>query len=263
MKLLRSAVPLVLLASSCTPDQPLELRVYGEEYVEQGIPAADMVDGWSVTFDRFLVSVREAVVAPSSDAAPVGLLEHPVIVDLARDSGGDGHALASGAAALAADASLAYRLAFSADAEPLASMADLDVAPLVDGGCSLFVEGAATRGDEQRAFSWCFASDTTYQGCALALDDGGFDALITVHADHLFYDDLDDDEPNVAFDLIAAADADDDGEVTRAELEATDIGAEERYQVGGRDIDDLWGFLEAQTRTVGHINGEGHCDATE
>jgi hypothetical protein len=45
------------------------------------------------------------------------------------------------------------------------------------------------------------------------------------------------------------------------ELRAIDITAEDNYQVGSRDIDNLWDFIEAQTHTLGHIDGEGHCHA--
>ncbi|MEZ4472315.1 MAG: hypothetical protein R3F60_16270 [bacterium] len=65
----------------------------------------------------------------------------------------------------------------------------------------------------------------------------------------------------MAFDLIAAADADGDGLVTEAELAAVDISTQERYQVGSRPISDLWRFIEQQATTVGHIDGEGHCAA--
>lgn len=255
-------VLVVLSLAACTPEVALDVTAWGEGYIEEGIPAADLIDGWSVGFDRFLVSLAAVDVTTTKDAEPVPLLERALLVDLARGSDGEGHPLASATLPLAADASAAYRVAYDADAAPGPSMSDLETDALVAGGCSLLVEGSATRGDDERRFSWCFTTDTTYRGCPLATDEG-FDAQLTVHADHLFYDDLDSEEPNVAFNLIAAADADDDGEVTRAELEATEISGEERYQVGGRDIQDLWGFLAAQTRTVGHINGEGHCEGAE
>ena len=61
-------------------------------------------------------------------------------------------------------------------------------------------------------------------------------------------------------DLVAAADADADGVITQVELAALDITTQARYQVGSRDITDLWGYISAQTATVGHIDGEGHCE---
>ncbi len=108
-----------------------------------------------------------------------------------------------------------------------------------------------------------FDTDTTYVNCETdqKLEDGGqATSQITIHADHLFYDDLVSDDPNVAFDLVASADTDGDGNVTEAELAALDISGEDRYQVGDLPVTDLWGFISAQTKTLGHIDGEGHCD---
>ena len=93
---------------------------------------------------------------------------------------------------------------------------------------------------------------------------GGQPAVVqlTIHGDHLLYDDLFSETPNVAFTLIADADADNDGEVSRAELEAVDLRPLPNYQVGSTDIVDLWHFIEHLTTTLGHIDGEGHCKAT-
>lgn len=128
---------------------------------------------------------------------------------------------------------------------------------------SIWVQGTATRGSETRSFAWGFTTETRYIECDTEqrVENGGTaTSQATIHADHLFYDDLESPEPNVAFDLIASADTDMDGSVTEAELRAVDITGEERYQVGARDIAELWSFIEAQTATLGHIDGEGHCE---
>jgi len=44
-------------------------------------------------------------------------------------------------------------------------------------------------------------------------------------------------------------------------LLAVDLRPLANYQVGSADIVDLWHFIEQQTTTVGHIDGEGHCEA--
>lgn len=73
--------------------------------------------------------------------------------------------------------------------------------------------------------------------------------------------DLDSEEPNVAFDLVASADSDDDGKVSVDELWETSITGQARYQVGSRDdLVDLWGFMVVQAQDLGHIDGEGHCE---
>lgn len=239
----RRLLPASLLVAfsllACAPP-PLSVSAYGEEFVEHGIPADVFVDGWQVRFGRF--EVRLQGVALESSGTPISDVIPERVVDLATGSDGAGHGIGV----------LAPRQAFDTLTFTLAPSGDVP---------ALYVEGSASKGDVTKSFQWSFATDTAYVCAPGVLENAAARAAeITVHADHLFYDDLDDEDPNVAFELMAAADVDDDGLITRAELEATDLTTEERYQVGSRDIADLWGFVEAQSRTVGHIDGEGHCD---
>ncbi len=154
-----------------------------------------------------------------------------------------------------------YRLAPNAGAIPVGTT-DADAELIRDN--SVYVSGTAQRGTTSFRFTWTFASDTTYSPCEIGIElkaDEQVTTEITIHADHLFYDDLDTSEPNLAFDLIASADANGDGDITKDELLAVDITGETRYQTGSRNISNLWDFIDAQVQTLGHINGEGHCDA--
>jgi hypothetical protein len=230
------------------------LTVYGEAYIEDRIPAGD-TDGWTVDFEAFLVAVGD-VKAGDTDVGGQR------VFDLARSSGGTGHLFAD-----AADGpfdTLEYRVAPAAGASAGNATA-AQVERMNQGGHSVWVSGTATKGGETRTFAWGFDTDTRYFGCHAEpadVGDGTVRSVFTIHADHLFYDDLVSEAPNVAFQLVADADADGDGEVTRAELEAVDITGLDRYQVGNADdVTDLWRFIEAQTRTLGHIDGEGHCDS--
>jgi hypothetical protein len=88
---------------------------------------------------------------------------------------------------------------------------------------------------------------------------------VTVHGDHLFYDDLASPDALLRFEAMAAADADADGEVTLEELHQVRLASlssdQGTYGVGSFDIDDLGAFVRAATQTVGHYDGEGHCVA--
>jgi hypothetical protein len=87
---------------------------------------------------------------------------------------------------------------------------------------------------------------------------------LTIHGDHLFYDDLVAEEPFVSFDLVASADKDADNAITQAEIEATSITAPSRYGTGSTGVaGNLWAFISFQTSTLGHIDGEGHCAVTD
>jgi len=205
------------------------VTVYGESFIEHGIPADTMVDEWSVAFDRFAVAVNDVQVA-ATDVHVVSPVE------LTADSAGHGHEI--GRATVATGQ---YK----------------DVQFAVD---EVNVKGIARRDDMTKTFAWRFEQKVRYYACdtTTTIESGGDTKLqITIHADHLFYDSLVAQEPKLGFQALADADVDGDGEVTMAELSATDIGA---YDPGSEDgLDDLWSWLSAQVRTLGHVNGEGHC----
>lgn len=251
---------LLTLLAACGPGAgTYEVRIYGEAFIEEGIPAEELVDGWAISFDCFLVSVGEIA---SADAHGTEIAAFPTwrAFDLTLPSDGAGHLVEAAEVAAGPVAALDYRMAY----DPSVTGANTDaVADLASEGCAVYVEGAAERDGVVKTFAWCLTTDTRYVGCATTAvvtpDEVGTSQL-TIHADHLFYDDLVSQDPNVTFDLIASADVDDDGDVTSAELAAVDITGEDRYQVGSADVEDLWSFIEAQSTTLGHIDGEGHCD---
>ena len=208
----------------------LSVTLYGEDFVELGIPADAMADDWSVAFDRFEVTVDEVVVG----GMPLGT---ELTLDLAASSEGAGHPVASATV-------------------PAGAYGDASFAIL-----RLEVDGSATRGAETKRFAWVFDGTTRYEACETTTEvrpDGAATFEITVHADHLFFDSLVAEEPAVVFQALADADADGDGIIARAELERADIGAYDPGSEGG--IDDLWAWLVAQSQRVGHVDGEGHCD---
>ncbi len=247
------------LAGGCdspsTGEGTLRIAAYGESFIEDEIPAEAVVDGWRIEFSSFLVSIRDV-------AADGYALDGDFVVELRATSESGGHPLAEMPMPSGLVEHVDYRVA-PARSGSGGNAAAKDVEAMQAAGYSLWIRGEAVRGSERIAFDWGFATDTSYVACETnqTLEDGGVArSQLTLHSDHLFYDDLDSAEPNVAFDLIASADANADGVVSAEELRATDIRDQLRYQVGGRDIEELWSFIEAQTRTLGHIDGEGHCE---
>ena len=84
---------LPLLAVACS-DQPgtITATVYGEEFIEEGIPAEVFGDGWSVAFDKFVVSIGGAAAGGGDRQAGDPSF---FFVDLAQASGGEGYPLAT------------------------------------------------------------------------------------------------------------------------------------------------------------------------
>ncbi len=227
---------LLLLASTSSftcssPDGEgtVVVTAYGESFIEEGIPSSEMDDGWQIEFERFEIAIENVVVGGET-------LAQIESIDLTKGSSGDGHEIGALAVAEGDHTHSSYAIT------------------RVD------VEGRGTKGDESKTFHWLFHRTTTYHDCetTTSVKDGGSSTFqITVHADHLFYDSLVSTEPNLLFDSLAEADDNGDGEITEGELSSADIGA---YDPGSEDgIDDLWAFLNAQAKTLGHVDGEGHC----
>lgn len=259
-------VPLLGACGSDPADGTITATVYGEELIEEGIPADELVDGWAISFDKFLVSIGNVAGKAGEGADEVGDSAFR-IVDLAQASGGEGFELATFDAPGGHYDHYGYQL--RADANATALNADAgDVTTMKSSGYSVWVRGSATKGAVTKSIDWGFTLKLTYAHCDLmaSVDGNDLRAQATIHADHLFYDDAVADEPNVAFQLIADADTNGDNAVTLTELAAVDIRGEARYQVGslkdpaGNTIVNLRQYVEHQVVTLGHINGEGHCE---
>lgn len=209
----------------------VKVTVWGEDYIEKGIPADEMDDGWAVQFDKFVVTVSDVEVGGVAIATPEPL-------DIAGDSDGKGHALGEGT------------VPAGSHSAPSFAVKKINLA------------GKATLDGVTKRFDWTFDQSTHYAECettTVVPADGEATFQITLHADHLFGNSLVSHDPEVLFQALADADSDENGEITRAELEAADIGAYDPGNDSG--IDNLWKFLVAQSQSLGHVDGEGHCHA--
>jgi hypothetical protein len=229
--LIFAAAALTACGETSGSEGTVDVTVYGEDFIEKGIPAEEMTDGWAITFDTFVVTVDEVVVGgvdiPSADP-----------IDISVETDGSGHAFGSAAVPTGAHTGSSYAIA------------------------RVELAGSATKEGVTKNFSWVFDEEVHYSECETTTTVSEGDPAtfqITVHADHYFYDSLVSSDPSLVFQELADADTDGDDEITRAELEAADIGS---LDPGSDDeVDDLWSWLVAQNATLGHVDGEGHCDA--
>lgn len=254
---------------------------WGEEYIEQGIPAdpagdVGFVDGWSVKFDKFLV-VFSAIKVEDADHKLGGLMAGSKLVDNTKPNR---KPLVSfdGIDAQHWD-NVSYEISpAQADTEIVAGTA-ADLQLMVENGYSIYVAGVATKqaGGQTvtKTFKWGFRTSTRYRNCqqaeesgqalqGIVVTNGGDDTSeLTTHGDHFFYDRLmASDDPAVKtslrFEEKAAADSDNNGEVTLEELNATRIDVR-LYDPSGFNAPTLGAFVTALARTVGHFRGEGEC----
>lgn len=248
-------IPFLLLAG-CAGTGTWTVETWGEEYIEDEIPAADVGDGYTIVFDEFLIALG-GVALVDGNGEVVATFEGQKVFDMAQAGP---HAVGE------ADAQATHYdhvdMTLSPASGAVAGNATDDQVDRMNGsGLSISATGSASLGGDTFTFAWDFDTDTNY-ACEpdLSIADGGEGATqLTVHGDHLFYDDLEDPDAGVAFGVLADADADGDGEITRAELEAVDV-AGTGYGVGQySEVTGLWAFVAHLTRTLAHIDGEGHC----
>lgn len=255
----------------------LSFTTWGEEYIEDAIPAdptgaAGFIDGWSVRYDKFLVNFQNIVVADARGRVAARqqgskLFDNTVpgvkaIVQMAD------------VPAQAWDR-ISYEIAPVSDATELADgVSEGDPSLMIAGGYSVYVSATATKAEIQKRFNWGFPIGTRYNEChseqdgrdeagVVVTNNATVEAQLTTHGDHLFYDRLQaSPDPAIAtslrFDAIAAADTNDDGEVTLAELDAKLLDVRS-YDPSGLGAATHGAFVTALARTVGHFRGEGEC----
>jgi len=257
-------------------DGTLAFTTWGEELIEVEIPAdlgdgSGFIDGWTVSYDKFLVNFRNIVVADSRGETAVSM-DGAMLFDNTLPGV---KAIAEWIVPAQAWDRVSYDIAPVDDATVLAGGAtEADEALMVAGGYSLYASGTATKDQVEKRFSWGFAMGTRYSECqseqggaeqsgVVVTNNTRVDVQLTTHGDHLFYDRLQaSPDPAVAtslrFDALAATDADEDGEITLAELEAQTLDVR-LYDPSGLGAVNYRQFVTSLARTVGHFRGEGEC----
>ena len=238
MRTLTHILPLLLLPLVACSGGDWAVTTWGEEYIEEEIPAAAFADGCSVVYDTFALEITEAALLDGNgDVAgdvPAGRFELTTVGP--QDLG-----------------AVEVRATHYGTARFVVAPAD---------GDAVHVAGTMTCGPSSVTFDWSFDTATTYlcEPEDLTIPAGGESSTqLTIHGDHLFYDGLEAADAVIRGQAFVDADADGDGEVTLAELGDVDV-ASLGYSVGQySSVTDLAGFVTFLTQTLGHVDGEGHC----
>lgn len=257
---------LIVSSFACSSGEgTLSLTTWGEAFIEDKIPASEVADGWQITFHKFLIVLGGLQIA-SKDGTQGPSYPDLRLFDLHKKGP---HSWASGKKLKAGtwDA-LTYKVVPATRDTVKGNALDTDLQFMKEKAYAIYLEGSATKGSVTKKFSWGFKTSTTYSNCKpqnpsiQANSTATFQ--MTIHADHFFYDDLENPDAKVRFDAIAAADKNNDGEVTLAELAAitgTAFASLDHYGVGRfSKVKDLKAFVTQLSQTLGHIDGEGHCD---
>ncbi len=276
---MRSKIPacivpaFVCLAAGCgdSGSGTAAFTTWGEEYIEDEIPAAEFTDGWTIRYDKFLVAFHGVEVANTRGEVAATMTGSRLV-----DNAQPGRKQLASFDRLRAEAwdSVSYQIKPPVADSELVSATAADRDMMMAGGLAIYVEGAATKDAVTKTFHWGFPIATQYSDCEQSEEEGGRLGIVvtnggtdtselTTHGDHLFYDRLQASPSttvatSLRFDAMAAADSNGDNEVTMAELDAQTLDVA-RYNPSPFTVSTLGGFVTSLARTVGHFRGEGEC----
>jgi hypothetical protein len=293
MTLLRSSAALsittlaALGAVGCggdnTPTGSLIVSIQAEDTITEGLAAGmgdeDIVDGWTVTFDDYIVAIGHLHMSQMGGSFEVH--EHDELVIDLQSVPATGRQFASIASIPEGRYSFEYQTPkAAADMERDASVSQADFDRMVAEGCTYLIRGSAVNGARTIRFDFCLDAEATFECSAMegmegiAISAGTNTAFMTIHGDHLFFNGFPaGDEAVVRRRAGWMALVDDatgaDGMLTNADLEMTpisilppaDYSLAGAPTVEGMAITNMALYARAQLITQGHLNGEGECAA--
>lgn len=266
------ALGLIVLVGSalgCSDTASHTIGVVGNAEIRTGLPAASFSDGWSVTFDQFIVVIHHPALIEQTNDDPAWVRRLGVTVwDVAAEPEADGESFEIYKAGLRAsrydgfDFQIAPPSASDYPAKPGNVESDI-VDAMVEDDIAIRMVGTASLAGETLSFDWSFTTDTLYR-CAIDLELGAAEegtSVIEIGGGRVFANVLGDATPAYEFAAIAAADADGDGIVTLTELDAVALPGS--YDPAGEDVQDLGGFVRAQSRSIGGVIDASECEIIE
>ncbi|HWV36866.1 MAG TPA: hypothetical protein VN033_00120 [Vulgatibacter sp.] len=291
---MRHFLPIVglALAAACGDadgEGSIVFRISGEEAAHTGYPVPGdpdlaFVDGWTLRFDKYLVSVGNLRLE-GADGETGWAGKDSAIVDLVA---GEPEVFRIDGVAARRWERFSYEILPASAAAGRIGVSNADAQRMIAGGFNYLIEGTATKEGRDFRFSWGIANPTRNRDCIDGQDGSPGVVIrnnsvsryaITLHLDHLFYDHLGDhDDADMRFDAIAAVAREVDGVLTIAfdDLEAQRLadlrdanggplldehGARIVYDPFSVPLDDpnLRSYLLAASRSQGRFNGEGFC----
>jgi len=274
----------------------LQVFVQAESTIANGLQAGmgeeDIADGWSVTYDEFLVTAGNIRGARTDTSATVQDTNTFVLDMKQTPAGGYGISKLDDV-----PSGNWYQFGFdlptpTAETQILAPTTEMDKALLIQDGYSLYIAGSIENaigqscppGDPDPAkcvaapkvtFRWGLPAATSFSDCAtvdglagFAVPASGTAAVeITLHGDHWFFNNITAGAEIVKryAQFIADCDLNHDGETTLDELKqvkASDVFPSPKYNLSGAfsgPIATAYDYVLAQARTIGDFQGEGEC----
>jgi hypothetical protein len=278
------AASLAGCGGSSTPTGELTVAIQAEDTISGGLAAGtgdeDIVDGWSVTFDKFIATFGSVHIHQMATGGTEIHTSANLVIDL-RTIPETGRVVRAGAVASEGRYSFDYDMPVAtADFERDSSVSQADFDRMVAEGCSYLVVGTGTNGSRSVDFDFCLDAEAMYECSStdgmegILVSAGSSTAFLTLHGDHLFFNGFPAGDEAVVMRrggwLALVDDATGaDGTLDNDDLEMTPISIlpSSEYALSGAPtvegmaITNMALYARAQLSTQGHLNGEGECIA--
>ncbi|MFN0064154.1 MAG: hypothetical protein ACKVPX_16730 [Myxococcaceae bacterium] len=282
---------------ACTPTGRVQVFVQAEESIPEGIEPGmgdeNIVDGWRVTYDKFLVALGDFRASRSANPQDELAFNGVHVLDLVQLPTG-GAVIAEFDDVLAArwdEVGFSLRNATAASVQGEGVSAS-DYALMTNNGYTLWIEGQINKPGGQQClpsnpadcaarstvtFAWGLRVPTVFAGCAseggepgFAVPSGGVAQVEpTIHGDHWFFTHITQGEEIATrrAQWVADVDVNRDGVAALSELAATPaaqlLTSTLGYNLTGSllpSIQTVRDYLEAQARTLIDYQGDGECE---
>lgn len=255
--------------------------------LQPGTGAENVQDGWTVTYQKYLLALGNFRAARSVNAADK--LSEPKVYVLDLKNLPAGGFLLADFAGVAAERwdKVGFDLPNANTASICApGVSAFDCNLMKTSGYSLYFEATLTKADGRSckpdapsdcvarssvSFKWGFNAGTSFDDCSPPSGDAGFAVPTggvaavkpTIHGDHWFFTSFVHQEARRRAQWIADADLDRDGQTTLEEIrrvQASNVFPASVYNLsGGGTISTAYDYAVAQVRSLGDFQGDGEC----
>lgn len=246
--------------------------------LQPGTELENVQDGWTITYDRYLVAVGNFRARRSDNGDSIGDPAIHILDLKAAPTSGYVVKELTDVAAVRWD-KFGYDVPNArAGATPLPPTTQADADFMIQNGYAVYYEGAGTKGAKKITFKWGFASGTSFDDCAspdgvpgFAVPAGGtVQVKPTLHGDHQYFDNVTQgvEITKRLAQWLETCDKDANGELTIDELKKCDVVTAlpqppyDLTAVKDQDGDgkiSVFDYVSTQMRTFGDYQGDGEC----
>ena len=243
--------------------------------IESGTGDENILDGFDVTFSKYLVSIGNVAMSQASDTNPQSSTD-VVIADF-TSLGSFPELTSFNGIPTGQYTRFGYETPTpDASVENFNQVDEDDFNAMVTNGWSYLIEGTITQVSDGASKEFVIEADvpSVYTDCAVedmvpgvnVASDSSVD--VTLHGDHIVFNGFPEDEAAVQrlASWLWAIEDDGDAVLTKTDFEAA-TNVEELFPSptytltgGPLEITSAWDFIRAQLGTQGHIRGEGECE---